>query len=75
MLIKCRECELQVSNLAEFCPHCGCPVPHEENEGRNKRRKRAKIKSFYQRLEQSRFFYCKIGGKMVKSYILLSAGG
>ena len=23
MLIKCPECELQVSDKAAFCPHCG----------------------------------------------------
>ena len=50
MLIKCRECELQVSNLAEFCPHCGCPVPHEENEGKSKRRKRLKRNNGRRRL-------------------------
>lgn len=24
-LIKCPECEKEISNLAEGCPHCGCP--------------------------------------------------
>lgn len=38
MLIKCRECGLQVSNLAVFCPHCGCPVPNGE-EKTNKKKK------------------------------------
>lgn len=26
MLIKCPECELQVSDKATFCPHCGYPI-------------------------------------------------
>lgn len=26
MLIKCPECELQVSDKASSCPHCGCPI-------------------------------------------------
>lgn len=26
MLIKCRECELQVSDKALSCPHCGYPL-------------------------------------------------
>ena len=25
MLITCPECGKQVSDKAEFCPHCGCP--------------------------------------------------
>ena len=41
MLIKCRECGLQVSNLAVFCPHCGCPVPNgEEKAGKKKKIKK-----------------------------------
>ena len=39
MLIKCRECGLQVSNLAVFCPHCGCPVPNEEEKSGKKKKK------------------------------------
>jgi hypothetical protein len=27
-LIKCRECEAQVSSDAKTCPKCGAPVPH-----------------------------------------------
>lgn len=41
MLIKCRECELQVSDMAEFCPHCGCPVTGR----RKKRRKKNGIRT------------------------------
>ncbi|WP_366525888.1 zinc-ribbon domain-containing protein, partial [uncultured Parasutterella sp.] len=26
MLIKCPECELQVSDKAATCPHCGYPM-------------------------------------------------
>ena len=26
-LIRCEECDGQVSDRAEHCPHCGCPVP------------------------------------------------
>lgn len=29
MLIKCPECELQVSNKAVLCPHCGYPITGE----------------------------------------------
>lgn len=36
MLIKCRECELQVSDMAEFCPHCGCPVTSRRKKKRKK---------------------------------------
>lgn len=30
MLIKCPECGKEISDKAEACPHCGCPIPHEE---------------------------------------------
>lgn len=26
MLLKCPECDLQVSDKATLCPHCGCPL-------------------------------------------------
>lgn len=42
MLIKCRECGLQVSNLAVFCPHCGCPVTNEEEKSGKKKKHRTK---------------------------------
>lgn len=37
MLIKCRECELQVSDMAAFCPHCGCPVTSRQKKKRKKK--------------------------------------
>ncbi|MBR1703165.1 MAG: tyrosine-type recombinase/integrase [Lachnospiraceae bacterium] len=37
MLIKCPECELQVSDKALTCPHCGCPVT-QNNKPRKKHR-------------------------------------
>ena len=43
MLIKCRECGLQVSNLAVFCPHCGCPVPNEEEKSGKKKKTKQNI--------------------------------
>lgn len=43
MLIKCPECELQVSDKALSCPHCGFPLKSEQNTVRrrksNKRRR------------------------------------
>ena len=59
MLIQCSECELQVSNLAEFCPHCGCPVLHEENDGKNKRNKRSRRSLFGDR--RLRFYGVRYG--------------
>ena len=32
MLIKCPECDLQVSDKATFCPHCGYPLQPDINE-------------------------------------------
>lgn len=44
MLIKCPECELQVSDKAVFCPHCGFPLqpnikPRKPRNKNNKRRR------------------------------------
>lgn len=41
MLIKCPECELQVSDKAIACPHCGCPIDVEATK-RIKRKKNNK---------------------------------
>lgn len=44
MLVKCTECNLQVSDKALACPHCGCPMrgnintPHKQTR-RNKRKR------------------------------------
>lgn len=41
MLIKCLECELQVSDKASFCPHCGYPMKSDEKIKKKKyKRKR-----------------------------------
>lgn len=43
MLIKCPECELQVSDKAEFCPHCGYPInskSQRKKPSKNGRRRR-----------------------------------
>lgn len=44
MLIKCKECELQVSDKALSCPHCGFPmqpdvVPIKKNRKTNRRKR------------------------------------
>lgn len=43
MLIKCPECELQVSDKAAFCPHCGYPLksnmPQQRTKKSNKRKR------------------------------------
>lgn len=42
MLIKCPECELQVSDKAIACPHCGYPLKPEEKQKRRPRQNRRK---------------------------------
>lgn len=37
MLIKCPECELQISDKASSCPHCGYPMVKETKSGKRKR--------------------------------------
>lgn len=44
MLIKCPECELQVSDKALACPHCGYPMqPTVKRKPRNKNNKRRRL--------------------------------
>ena len=40
MLTKCPECDLQVSDKASFCPHCGYPFKQISRPYTSKRRKR-----------------------------------
>lgn len=42
MLIKCPECELQVSDKALSCPHCGYPLKGEKKNKRNSKTNRRK---------------------------------
>ncbi len=43
MLIKCPECELQVSDKAINCPHCGYPMIAQSNPRSRKQRRRRKL--------------------------------
>lgn len=45
MLIKCPECELQVSDKASSCPHCGYPLQQnvKRRKPRNKNNKRRRL--------------------------------
>lgn len=45
MLLKCPECELQVSDKAAFCPHCGYPIQPDikQRKPRNKNNKRRRL--------------------------------
>ena len=44
MLIKCPECELQVSDKALICPHCGYPMqPNAKSKPHRKSNKRRRL--------------------------------
>ena len=43
MLIKCPECELQVSDKAIACPHCGYPINPNKQRARKKPNKRRRL--------------------------------
>lgn len=43
MLIKCPECELQVSDKAKVCPHCGCPTQATSVKRTRKSNKRRRL--------------------------------
>lgn len=51
MLTKCPECELQVSDKASTCPHCGYPL---NVEAKKKKKKFAKT---YETSKRFRFHY------------------
>lgn len=34
-LIECPECEKEISDKANFCPNCGCPLQQEDDEEHN----------------------------------------
>lgn len=40
MLMKCPECELQVSDKALNCPHCGYPIDNQEKKKRTRKPKK-----------------------------------
>ena len=44
MLMKCPECELQVSDKAIDCPHCGYPLKKDSRQPRKQRRNSQKRK-------------------------------
>ena len=43
MLIKCPECDLQVSDRAFACPHCGYPLKEQPKPVRKSSRKRRRL--------------------------------
>ena len=43
MLIKCDECQLQVSDKASACPHCGCPLQPNITKKPRKTNKRRRL--------------------------------
>ena len=43
MLLKCPECELQVSDKASFCPHCGFPMKDDATIKRSRKRKKKRL--------------------------------
>lgn len=52
MLIKCPECELQVSDKALSCPHCGYPLIKTEYNRQHKTKKRLKLPNGFGRITQ-----------------------
>ena len=54
MLVKCKECDLQVSDKALACPHCGCPVGKNTSmtPKRTRRNKRKKLPNGFGRITE-----------------------
>lgn len=50
MLIRCPECDREVSDIAHSCPHCGFPIHIIENVDPNEPKK---DNSYYERPAQS----------------------
>ena len=53
MLVKCPECELQVSDKAPACPHCGYPMqPSVKRKPRAKNNKRRRLPNGYGQISE-----------------------
>ena len=54
MLLKCPECELQISDKATFCPHCGYPIQPDikPRKPRNKNNKRKRLPNGFGQISQ-----------------------
>jgi integrase len=54
MLVKCAECNLQVSDKALACPHCGCPIRENINMTRKRarRNKRKRLPNGFGRITE-----------------------
>ena len=58
MLIKCPECELQVSDKAMNCPHCGYPITSSTpvRKTSKKKHQRRKVKDFFIKFKKKSHF-------------------
>lgn len=56
MLIKCPECELQVSDKAQSCPHCGYPMKQDtkQRKPRNPNHKRRRLPNGFGQISEIR---------------------
>lgn len=43
MMIKCKECDLPISDKAVICPHCGCPLTEVSPKKQPKKKKRMRL--------------------------------
>ena len=59
MLIKCPECELQVSDKATSCPHCGYPLKSTASPKRYNNKKRKRLPNGFGQI-------CEIKGKNLR---------
>ncbi len=50
MLVKCPECELQISDKAASCPHCGYPLKHTDTNKRRSTKKRMRLPNGFGRI-------------------------
>lgn len=52
MLVKCPECELQISDKAVSCPHCGYPIKQEEAPKRRSTKRRMRLPNGFGRITE-----------------------
>lgn len=52
MLVKCPECELQISDKAVSCPHCGYPIKQEETPKRRSNKRRMRLPNGFGRITE-----------------------
>lgn len=70
MLIKCPECNLQVSDKALACPHCGYPLKPEIKKAKIKKTKRRRLPNGFGQISEIKGRALKKPFRAMKEHLL-----